>query len=146
MVAGGDMCQPGSVSIRDRLVDADVLWTAGRREGALFSALVAVTAIGRHKYPRLPDGQAFCKVFTDQYSWGSRIEHRSQFLTVEELMWKWMRCEMAHRGELPFHVQFFDVDEDPDDLRIQTGGQPENCVRISDGWYWLLRRLIEDSL
>jgi hypothetical protein len=68
MVAGGDMCQPGSVSIRDRLVDADVLWTAGRREGALFSALVAVTAIGRHKYPRLPDGQAFCKVFTDQYS------------------------------------------------------------------------------
>lgn len=134
------------MSIRDRLVDADILWMAGRREGALLSTLVAVTALGKQKYPHLGDGEAFRQVFADQYRWGSTVKHRDRLLTIEQLMWKWMRCELVHCAGLPVHVQFFDEDEDPDDLRIQMGGLPENHVRISDGWYWLLRRLIEDSL
>jgi hypothetical protein len=130
------------VSIYDRLVDADVLWTAGRREGALFSTLVAINAIGRRKYPELGDGEAFRRCFTDQYSAGREIEHRGQFLTVGQLMWKWIRCEIAHQGSMPVHVQFFEMDEDPDDLRIQFDGQN---IRISDGWYWLMRRIAVDS-
>jgi hypothetical protein len=58
-------------------------------------------------------------------------------------MWKWLRCEFAHRGALPVDVQLFATDDAPDDLRIQAGGAPEYCVRLSDGWYWWLRQLIE---
>jgi hypothetical protein len=32
------------------------------------------------------------------------------------------QCELVHQAALPFDVQFFDVDEDPDDLRIQPVG------------------------
>jgi hypothetical protein len=134
------------MSIHDRLVDADILWTAGRREGALFSTLVAVTAIARREHPGLGDGEAFRTFLADRHSWSIKIEHRGQLVTIEQLMWKWLRCELAHRAALPVDVQFYDVDDDPDDLRIQAGGPPEYCVRISDGWYWWLRRLIQDWL
>lgn len=129
--------------IRDRLADADLLWTNGHREGALLSTLVAATAVARETYPRLGDGDAFRCFVGAGHDWSIEIEHRGKLVSVEQLLWKWLRCEFAHTGDLPFDVQFWDFDDDPDDLRIQAGGAPEFCVRISDGWYWWLRRLVE---
>lgn len=54
-----------------------------------------------------------------------------------------MRCELAHRASFPEDVQLYVVDDDLEDLRIQAGGAPDYCVRLSDGWYWWLRRYLE---
>lgn len=39
------------MSIRDRVTDAIILWRSGRKDGALLSALVAVAATARRRYP-----------------------------------------------------------------------------------------------
>lgn len=133
------------MSIDERLRDADVLWTGGRREGALLSILVAITGAARVSYPDAKgDGDAFRRFLADRHTWTTKIEHRGKLVDFDQLMWKWLRCELAHTGSLPVDVQFFPEDDDPDDLRIQAGGAPGYCVRLSDGWYWWLRRLVED--
>jgi len=134
----------GWVSIRDRLADADVLWTTGRREGALLSVWVAITAAARDEHPKLGDGEAFRTFLSNHHSWTIQVEHRGKLVTVEQLMWKWLRCELAHRSALPTDVQLDVLDDDPEVLRIQAGGAPAYCVRLSNGWYWWLRRLVED--
>lgn len=131
------------MSIQDRLEDADVLWTRGRREGALLNLLIAVTAAARNERPDIKDGDAFRTFIADRHSWSIAIEHRGQLISIEQLLWKWLRCELAHRASLPEDVQLYVVDDDPDDLRIQAGGAPDYCVRLSDGWYWWLRRHLE---
>lgn len=131
------------MSIQDRLDDADVLWTRGRREGALLSLLIAATAAARDQHPNLKDGEAFRAFLADRHSWSIGIEHRGRQVSFDQLMWKWLRCELAHRASLPNDVQLYVTDDDPDDLRIQAGGAPDYCVRLSDGWYWWLRRHLE---
>lgn len=134
------------MSIVSRMTDADVLWTAGRREGALFMVLIAVSATARKAHPDLRDGEAFRAFLSAHHHWSIEIEHRGQQVTVDQLMWKWLRCEIAHQAALPIDVQLYDFDDDPHALRIQAGGAPNYCVRLSNGWYWWLRRIVDEWL
>ncbi|MEZ2390698.1 hypothetical protein AB6813_14365 [bacterium RCC_150] len=134
------------MSIQERLTDADVLWNSGRREGALFNMLIAVAALARSEFPRLGDGDAFRTFLGDNHDWSISVEHRGEQISVDQLFWKWVRCEVAHVGALPLDVQFFAPENDTDDLRIQAGGAPEYCVRLSDGWYRWLRSLAVNTL
>ncbi len=38
---------------------------------------------------------------SDHHSWTIQVEHRGKLVTVEQLMWKWLRCELAHRSAPP---------------------------------------------
>jgi hypothetical protein len=134
------------VAIGDRLADAELLWTCRHRGGALLSVLVAATALERKEHPALGDGEAFRRFTGRAHTWSIEVEHRANPVSVDQLLWKWLRCELAHAGDLPVDVRFWDFDDNPDDLRIQAGGAPEFCIRISDGWYLWLRRLVEGSV
>lgn len=134
------------MTLSDRLDDADLLWLNGHREGALLSVLVAITGLARAASPTLRDGEAFRCFLRERHAWNVEVEHRGHLVSFEQLMWKWLRCELAHRGAMPVDVQFFRPEPDPDDLRIQAGGAPDYCVRISDGWFWWLRRQAQDAL
>lgn len=133
------------MTIHERLADADVLWAAGRSEGALLSVLVAVTAIAREVHPQCGDGDAFRRFLAARHRWSISVEHRGRQVSVDQLMWKWLRCELAHRATLPIDIQFGEANEDPDQLWIQAGGAPGYRVRLSTGWYQWLRRIAGEA-
>lgn len=130
------------MTIHKRLADADVLWAAGRREGALLRVLVAVTAIARAEHPQCGDGDAFLAA---RHRWSISVEHRGRQVSVDQLMWKWRRCELAHRATLPIDIQVGEANEDPDQLWIRAGGPPGYRVRLSTGWYHWLRRIASEA-
>lgn len=134
------------MSIQERMVDADLLWAAGRREGALLTILIAVTAAARHDHPDRRDGDAFRTFLSERHSWSISVEHRGRQVDIDQLMWKWLRCELAHRAALPIDVEFGDFDGEPDELHVQAGGPPGYRVRLSDGWYHWLRRLLDERV
>ena len=132
------------MSIGERIIDAEVLWTAGRREGAFLSALVAVSAAARIEHPSMGDGAAFRTFLAARHTWNISVEHRGQQVSVDQLMWKWLRCELAHEATMPFDVQLYDPDDDPDALYVRAGGAPNYCVLLSASWYrWLIKILSE---
>lgn len=131
------------MSIADRLADADVLWAAGRREGALFSVLVAITAAAREDYPNRGDGDAFRTFLAANHAWSISVEYRGQQVTVDQLMWKWLRCEFAHQASLPVDIQITDATDEGDDLWIRAGGAPAFVVRLSAAWYSWLRSTLD---
>jgi hypothetical protein len=58
------------MSIKDRLDDARMLFSQGRRDGALLSVLVAVAATSRRRYPRATirrDKEAFIRFLLDEH-------------------------------------------------------------------------------
>lgn len=134
------------MSIDNRLADADILWTYGRREGAFLSLLVAVEPIARREHPDLKSLGAAYRAFIDsRLPENSRLRFRGRPVTVGELMWSWMRCELAHNASLPIDLQFFEPDDEFDEMLIKLEGPRDKCLRISNSWYWWLRREIEAS-
>lgn len=133
------------MTIHDRLADAGVLWDAGRREGALLSVLVAITAAARIEHPKRGDGEAFRAFLGARHTWSISVAYRGQQVTVDQLIWKWLRCELAHQATLPIDIQFGEPKEDPDQLWIRAGGAPEYRVRLSTGWYQWLRTIAEKA-
>jgi hypothetical protein len=69
------------------MIDAEVLWTAGRREGALLCVLVAVSAAARIENPGMGDGAAFRAFLANRHTWNISVEHRSQQVSVDQLLW-----------------------------------------------------------
>lgn len=76
----------------------------GRREGALFSVLVAITAAAREEDSNRRDGDAFRTFLAAHHTWSISVEHRGQQVTVDQLTWKWLRCELAHQAGLPVDI------------------------------------------
>lgn len=60
------------------MIDAEALWTAGRREGALLCVLVAVSAVARIEHPGMGDGAAFRAFLVDRHTWNISVEHQNK--------------------------------------------------------------------
>lgn len=123
------------MGIVERVEDAELLWSAGRMEGALLQALVAVDATARRKFPSEPSGRRrFERVLREARLWRLSVEFRGKQVPVEELLYRWVRCELVHDGELPVDLVVLDNFE-PHDLAVRAGGKPEYQVRLSPGWF-----------
>jgi hypothetical protein len=119
--------------IRERVRDAQLLWANQRRESALLLALVAVAAVARDRYPEAGDREAFVRVLTDARSVRLSVEFRSQLEPIEKLLYKWVRCELVHRGGLPLDVE--NADALGEGLVVRAGGAPEHTVLLPPGWF-----------
>jgi hypothetical protein len=54
------------MSIRQRVLDAEVLWNANNKEGAWIQAMIATAATARKRYPQpLPDNKSFKQYIQD---------------------------------------------------------------------------------
>jgi hypothetical protein len=127
------------MSIAERLVDADLLWSQGRREGALLSALVAVSATARLTFPDARgDHDAFVRFMKTTHRWSMRVQHRGVPVDMDEIFYKWLRCELVHTGGLPRDIRIDDLFTDPTACGVRAGGAPEFTVLISPGWYHFL--------
>ncbi|MGA2205953.1 MAG: hypothetical protein ABSG10_04395 [Terracidiphilus sp.] len=115
--------------------DAQILWNAGRLEGAFVSALIAVAATARRSFPsQKSDRQAF-EDFLDQ-GWFKKmhVEYRGDLHPMCHIFYKWFRCELIHEGELPVDVEIV-PDSKPGLLGIRAGGAPEFVLQVSQAWF-----------
>ena len=127
------------MSIVDRLADADLLWRYGRREGALLIVLVAVAATAQRTFPGIKgDRAAFEAFMRTTNDWTIAVEHRGEAVDIDHLFYKWMRCELVHKGSLPPDVRIDENFPDPMACGVRAGGEPEYTVLLSPGWYSFL--------
>ena len=102
------------MSVKDRLEDARILYANGRKEGALLSVLVAVAATSRKRYPKgtMKDSDAFTKFVGEEMRTitgcgeNLNIQFRGNMMPLQDLLYKYMRCELAHEAELPEDIIF----------------------------------------
>jgi hypothetical protein len=102
------------MSVKDRIEDSKLLFHAGRLEGALIFVLIAAAATSRKRYPltsSIGDRLAFVQFLTDErpkITGGIEIniEFCGQTLTLENLLYKFVRNSLIHEGQLEDHVSF----------------------------------------
>lgn len=105
------------IGVHARIEDAGVLADNGRYEGALLMLLVAVAATSRKRYrtgtpskkdpsKKMGDGEAFTTFLRDEI-WRLVKEHddfvvfRGKKRSIEEFLYKFLRCELIHDGHTP---------------------------------------------
>lgn len=100
------------MSIKERITDARILYSNGQREGALMSVLVAVAATSRKRYPMpCKDREAFTKFVGEEMktitgAGGVLVKFREEMISLQELLYKFVRCELAHEAKLPEDIVF----------------------------------------
>jgi hypothetical protein len=102
------------MSVKDRIEDSKLLFHAGRLEGALISVLLAVAATSRKRYPattKMTDRAAFEQFLKDERIkiTGGRevgIEFCGETLTLESILYRYVRNCLIHEAELHDHVSF----------------------------------------
>lgn len=105
------------MSIRNRLEDAQLLWRSGHLEGAFLSALVAVAATSRRKFPKpIKDIDAFERFLNQGWFARLSVEYRGEAHPMFHIFYKWFRCELAHEGSLPFDIEILQHPKQDDQL------------------------------
>lgn len=135
------------MSIRARVEDAIALFAAGRHDGALLSVLIAIAATSRRRRPEstlsirkpgksMGDGEAFEAFLADEMVNICRVKNynvmfRGKLQRLEHVFYKWLRCELTHKGGLPKDV-VFEPQQSPGGMRIVV--DRKNGIRLSHGW------------
>jgi len=113
------------MSVKDRLEDARLLYAHGRQEGALLSVLVAVAGTSRKRYPKETiggDREAFTKFVGEEMKTitggvkNFHIQFRGDLILLQDLLYRFVRCKLAHEAELPEDIIF----EPGDNLRVEV--------------------------
>ena len=120
------------MSAEDRLIDAQGLWAAGRREGALLLAMVALAASARRAHPGTTDRDAFVTFLKSRHAWTISVEFRGDQWDLDALFYKWLRCELVHEAGLPVDIR---IDNSLTGLGVRAGGAPEFLLLIAPGWF-----------
>ncbi len=130
--------------IKNRIKDAVLLWNNDRRESAFLLTVVSVAAVSRLRYPLEKDGDAFRKTFQDFTRVSLKVEFRGQLEPIENIFYKWIRCELIHEANVPFDIEFVD-DKDYGKMSIRAGGHPEYKLKLGTGWFFHLNDSIVNA-
>ena len=122
------------------MADAALLYVHKRVEGAFLNALLAIAASARAKYPAsMGDASAFYEYLKGTEADRFSFEFRGMPEKLAKILYKWMRCELAHEGTLPIDIKIV-PDKEPKRYFIQAGGGPEKTLKISESYF---HRLME---
>lgn len=103
------------MSIRSRLEDATILFSAGRREGALVQILIAAAAISRKRYRRgeWDDAESFKNfiydelgVITNGLKYNVAFPFQGKNTPLEDILYHHLRCQLVHEGAMPETISF----------------------------------------
>ena len=124
--------------IEERIDDAQILWNAGRCQGALLLALLAVVARPRQDFAKpIPEGESFRRFVESRFLTRTSLEYHGELWPLERVFYKWFRCAIVHEGGLPDDIRLMQ-DCDPDELLLRAGGAPDSVLLISPGWFYQL--------
>jgi hypothetical protein len=123
-----------SMSIRALVEDAQDLWQRGRQESAFALTMIAFAATARRRYPRslMPDNKAFKTFIRDEQPKILGTSDTGQILipvggrgmTLEDILYRRLRCELLHEGEMPEEIVFTPS-------RVQEG-ELAYCIALTD--------------
>jgi hypothetical protein len=109
------------MSIQDRCDDAEFLWKAGRKHGALISVLVGIAAASKRRYPDIKeDRKSFEKFVVDETPCRLSANFRGDMYSAETMIYKWFRCELIHSAGLPPDLVM--VEGESGVLSLRAGG------------------------
>jgi hypothetical protein len=131
------------VGASDRIQDAEFLWQQGRRGSGLLLACAAVAARARRDYPTAKDGEAFRRLIRDALSVQISVEFRGEECPIEQLLYKWVRCELMHNAAVPLDIEI--DDQLGPGLTVRAGGAPEYLLKLSPGWFDFLVGLASEA-
>jgi len=110
------------MSVTDRIDDARVLYSQGRRHGSLLSVLIAVTATARKRFPPntpsrtdpskpMGDIEAFTTFLHEELtrlgvSLNRPLQYHGRPTTLELLLYRLVRNELAPKSDSQLEVQF----------------------------------------
>jgi hypothetical protein len=101
------------MSVRTRIEDAEFLYKNGRKDGALLSILIALAATSRKRYPKVvkEDRDAFTaflgEELTKRIGVGKfKVKFRNKMILLQDLFYKFVRCELAHEAQIPEDIKF----------------------------------------
>ncbi len=126
------------MSVRSRLEDAKHLYEVGRFDGALLSVLVAVAATSRKRRP-MPEQdrvafESFLReemlVVTGGAVESYHVRFRGKMVRMEELLYRFVRNQLAHEGKLPTDVRF----ERSKDVGSLLTNVTEDSITLSESW------------
>jgi hypothetical protein len=145
------------MSIRERLEDAILLWTHGRKHGAWIQVLIATAATSRRRFPNKRDGEAF-KAFVREVTPTINDVNVSAIpggvtvifnadgqnkVALHDVMYKHLRCTLIHEGAMPTEVVFSEAREENGQLIGQIRcGDP---LMIPDFWVLNLAKAVADA-
>lgn len=142
------------MTVLDRVDDGIALLQAGRLEGALLSACVAVAGAARIAKPDLRDRDAFIQFLQERHMLAIKsVEYRRKLWSIEEIFYYWMRCEIVHTATLPVDIGWMKPVE-PGAFGLRAGGAPDNKLLITPAWVdhflgvaqqWALEQEVSDS-
>jgi len=150
------------MSVKDRIEDAQVLYKNGRYEGALVSVLMAVAATSRKRYPdpkprklkgkkaeyKNSDNYVFRKFISEEMpklapGWSEDnplpISFQGEQLLLPELLYRYIRCELYHKAELPTCIKF----NDGEGLEVTVLNNKE--ITFSKGLISYLTKLVVEA-
>ena len=125
------------MSIKERIEDGHILYHNGKTQGALLSVLIAVTATSRKRRPRdsCLDKDAFITFVGEEMlaiTSGSvknfNVRFREQMIPLQEFLYKFVRCELAHEARLPSDVRFVKAPQ-PTSFSVEVA---ETHISLSD--------------
>ena len=133
------------MTVEQRIIDASILWKAGRKEGAYLSILVAVAATARKRYPRpIGDREAFTSFIRDELKTinggiGLGLPMTSgKAMMLEDMLYEHFRCMLVHEAELSKQVVLSPRNE----IVI---GSPDDTTKPSsfpEGWVLNLQKAV----
>jgi hypothetical protein len=105
------------MSVRDRIEDSRLLFAAGRLDGAFLMVLTAVAGSSRRRFPEnstwsrinaknmMGSGEAFVEFLREEETRVPtgilrQIQFEGQPRTIADILWKYLRCDLSHEGEL----------------------------------------------
>jgi hypothetical protein len=122
------------MSIRRHIEDARFLWKAGRRESAMLLAVVAVAATARKEQPTAKDREAFEALAKRIRPYGLSIHYRGEMRSIEEILYKWLRCVLVHEADWPADINFI-PNPAPGQSTVRAAGGDENVLQLSENWF-----------
>jgi hypothetical protein len=109
------------MSIRSRLEDATVLFSAGRREGAFVQVLIAAAATSRKRYKQdeWDDAESFKNfiydelgVITNGMKYNVAFPFQGRNTPLEDIFYHHLRCQLVHEGAMPVTISFTESREE----------------------------------
>ncbi|MEM9416263.1 MAG: hypothetical protein AAGA29_12420 [Planctomycetota bacterium] len=145
------------MSVRDRIDDARLLYANGRKDGALLSVLVAVSATSRMRYPRnvKKDREAFLAFLQEELvvaTHGGTINYHvkvpgsnttkypDEMMPIQNVFYEIIRCNLAHEAVIPNNIRFETGDPSVQSTRIEA-----NELVLSDSWIDGLAKVVEHA-
>jgi len=77
------------------------------------------------------------ELFLSEQTIPVEVEFRNEMHRLEHILYKWLRCELVHTGEIPTDIQFI-PQEAHFTLTIRGGGKPDCVLQLSENLFELL--------